>query len=62
MIDVTVGLLLAATHAVDTDLGLNYVHKVVEASTGGADWGLDIILSTGVAGVQAVGSRVDLPL
>lgn len=48
MADVAVGLLFAAAHAVDTDLGLNHVHKVVEASAGGTNRGLDIVLSAAV--------------
>lgn len=48
MADVAVGLLFAATHAVDADLGLNHVHKVVEASAGSANRGLDIVLSAAV--------------
>ena len=46
--DIAVGLLLAAAHAVDTDLGLNDVHKVVEASAGGANRSLNIVLSAAV--------------
>lgn len=58
--NITVGLNVAALHAVLADLGLDYVDKVTVTSTGGADGGLDVVLTTGVAGVEAVACRVDL--
>jgi hypothetical protein len=59
---VAVGLLIAASHAVDTNLGLNDVDKVIESSAGSTNWSLDIVLSTSIAGVKLVLGGIDLAL
>lgn len=57
---VAVGLLIAASHTVDTNLGLNDVDKVIESSAGGTNWSLDIVLPTSIARVKLVLGGIDL--
>ena len=54
LVDGAVGLGLASAEAVDVGVGLDQLDKVLVASEGGTDGGLDVVLSTAILGVEAV--------
>lgn len=58
--NITIGLDVAALHAVLADLGLDHVDKVTVAGAGGTDGSLDVVLAAGIARVEAIAGGVDL--